>query len=544
MGRTAIITIALAALAVSAHGVPVTSAHAHSKAAGSQTAHHARVHQAPARQVLTHQRSASVPAHPHQRTASLHRRAKTTRNTATHIAAQPTTQAAAHKPTPAEVGRAAGLKIRSQMAADQRARGNRYRSAVMRRPAPVRHQLELVRAAYTPAVADAPSADTMGETSSRQFGSESMTGTTRYESVDAEPGTPRSSGANSGRNYPRAAPEIPAAAAANSISEPEADVRQPAAPVQMARRNVAPRPVSSAAAASDTDGADSTLADAATPASHNAVHPSFARHAAVTAPEAATDLDARAPSVREAGSGDSLDYNTSEDLRLKAETEEASLTIARGFMPAPLRGNRASLERQNERLEAEGLERIEDEDDLASRIAHHLLVPVPASDALTVNGNLPATHRYCRPWTARFLSDLASAHQAEFHRPLEVSSAVRTVAYQKRLMQVNGNAAPAEGDIVSPHLTGASVDIPKDNLSRAEMAWMRRHLLAMEAAGKIDVEEEFQQSCFHITVYKNYLPTYHPAPHRSQVPSQAHNGRAKGRTVHAPVADGPPVQGV
>ena len=80
-------------------------------------------------------------------------------------------------------------------------------------------------------------------------------------------------------------------------------------------------------------------------------------------------------------------------------------------------------------------------------------------------------------------------------------------------MEINGNAAPAEGDIVSPHLTGATIDIAKDGLSRAEIAWMRRRLLALEAAGKIDVEEEFQQACFHITVYKSYTPpsTQRPA---------------------------------
>ncbi len=98
------------------------------------------------------------------------------------------------------------------------------------------------------------------------------------------------------------------------------------------------------------------------------------------------------------------------------------------------------------------------------------------------------------------------AHEAAFHRPLEVSSAVRTVEYQKRLMEINGNAAPAEGDIVSPHLTGATIDIAKEGMSREEIAWMRRRLLALEEAGKIDVEEEFKQACFHITVYKNYAP--------------------------------------
>ena len=189
-----------------------------------------------------------------------------------------------------------------------------------------------------------------------------------------------------------------------------------------------------------------------------------------------------------------------------ASIRDASLRKTRLVMPPALVGSHESLTRQNEKSDAEGLERIEDEDDLADRIAHKLLVPVPTSAALAVNGNLPVNHRYCRPWTAIFLADLARSHDEEFHRPLEVSSAVRTVEYQKRLMGTNGNAAAAEGDIVSPHLTGATIDIAKYGLSREEMAWMRTRLLALEQAGKIDVEEEFQQACFHITVYKNYVP--------------------------------------
>ena len=188
------------------------------------------------------------------------------------------------------------------------------------------------------------------------------------------------------------------------------------------------------------------------------------------------------------------------------DSEEASLDVPRGGMPAPLRGSLASLERQNARLDAEGLERIENEADLRERIEHGLLVPLPVSNALTVNADLPELHRYCRPWTARFLTDLARAHEAVFQRPLEVSSAVRPADYQRRLMETNGNAAPAEGNIVSPHETGATIDIAKDGLSRDEIAWMRRRLAALQAEGKIDVEEEFQQACFHITVYKGYAP--------------------------------------
>jgi hypothetical protein len=180
-------------------------------------------------------------------------------------------------------------------------------------------------------------------------------------------------------------------------------------------------------------------------------------------------------------------------------------------MPPALKGSFESLARQNERAEADGLERILDEDDLANRIAQKLLVPVPASAALSVNPSLPVNHRYCRPWTADFLADLARAHAAEFHKPIEVSSAVRTVEYQQRLMAINGNAAAAEGDIVSPHLTGGTIDIAKQGMSRRELGWMRGWLLARQVAGTIDVEEEFRQLCFHITVYRNYAPPTPPS---------------------------------
>jgi len=210
-----------------------------------------------------------------------------------------------------------------------------------------------------------------------------------------------------------------------------------------------------------------------------------------------------------------------------AEPKVASLPKMRAAaMPPPLRGSFESLARQNEKTEADSLERIEDEDDLNDRIARKMLVPVPASAGLTVNSNLAENHRYCRPWTASFLSDLARAHLAMFHRPLAVSSAVRTVEYQKRLIGTNGNAAAAEGDIASPHLTGATIDIPKQGMDRRELGWMRSWLLTLQNAGQLDVEEEFQQSCFHITVYKSYVPA---APPR-RAPAPARTGKAPAPT--------------
>jgi hypothetical protein len=186
---------------------------------------------------------------------------------------------------------------------------------------------------------------------------------------------------------------------------------------------------------------------------------------------------------------------------------------ARLNLPPPLLGSHESLVHQNEMAEADGLERILDDADLDDRISRGSLVPVPTSSTMHINENLPENRRYCRPWTAKFLTALAAAHSARFpNSVLEVTSAVRTVEYQRRLRTVNGNAAAADGDVASPHLTGGTIDLGKTGMTAAEIGWLRAWLLPLEQAGKIDVEEEFRQSCFHISVYKSYAEPK-AAPH-------------------------------
>ncbi len=180
-----------------------------------------------------------------------------------------------------------------------------------------------------------------------------------------------------------------------------------------------------------------------------------------------------------------------------------------GHLP-PLRGSHESLVRQNQRDEQEGLERIADDAALSAMLNNGQLVALPVTQGMRVDERLAENRRYCLPWVANFLADLARAHFARFHSALQVNSAVRTVAYQEHLLRINGNAAPAEGDVASPHLTGAAIDIAKKGLSPSEVGWMRAYLLPLEVAGKIDVEEEFEQACFHITVYKDYAPLYAP----------------------------------
>jgi hypothetical protein len=186
----------------------------------------------------------------------------------------------------------------------------------------------------------------------------------------------------------------------------------------------------------------------------------------------------------------------------------ASLYDGRGrlVVPPPLYGSREVLLHQNEMADRDGLTRIRDDADLLDLRRENKLVALPESDALTVDYHLPENRRFSRPWTAAFLAVLAHDYYFSFHSPLQVDSAVRTITVQERLVRTNGNAAPTTGETASPHLTGQAVDIAKGGLSRTEIAWMRTYLQPLIDQGKIDVEEEFQQACFHISVYKNYLP--------------------------------------
>lgn len=193
-----------------------------------------------------------------------------------------------------------------------------------------------------------------------------------------------------------------------------------------------------------------------------------------------------------AASGAGLDYVSHAHVRL--------------YWRSPLRGTHASLVRQNERDRADGLTRIETEHELQEMVREHSLIPLPLNAELQADPRLAQDRRYTRPWTAHFLRDLGRMYTHRFGDALVITSAVRPASYQQKLTWRNGNAAPANGAIASPHEFGATIDIGKKGMTAREMAWMRGYLLPLQQAGQIDVEEEFYQACFHITVYKNYVP--------------------------------------
>jgi len=201
------------------------------------------------------------------------------------------------------------------------------------------------------------------------------------------------------------------------------------------------------------------------------------------------------------------DQPTQRELTEEAIKPMAALLYTRSgklIVPPALKGTREILVHQNQMANDEGLTRIQDDADLNRMREQHLLVGFPDIAALDVNEELPLNRRYARPWTVKFAGDIARAYYAQFHEPLHLNSAVRTVDYQLRLQRVNGNAAAVEGETASPHLTGQAIDFGKRGMNVAQIAWMRTYLLPLMQSGKVDVEEEFQQACFHISVYGSY----------------------------------------
>jgi len=168
-----------------------------------------------------------------------------------------------------------------------------------------------------------------------------------------------------------------------------------------------------------------------------------------------------------------------------------------------LRGSYESMLRQNEEIDRLDLPRIADEVELAELEARHDLVPIEESEGVHI-AIREESHRYCRPWTETFLQDLGEAYYQEFHQPIQVNSAVRTVEYQRKLRRHNGNAAPETGEIASSHLGGLTVDINRRGLSRKQHKFIEDHLLNLRDEGIIEVAEERRQPVFHIMVSDRY----------------------------------------
>jgi hypothetical protein len=176
-----------------------------------------------------------------------------------------------------------------------------------------------------------------------------------------------------------------------------------------------------------------------------------------------------------------------------------------------LRGSHESLLRQNEEIDRLKLTRIADDQELEELELRGDLVSLHESRYMQIASNIELNRRFCRPWTRAFLEDLSQAFYEEFHQPIKVTSAVRTVDQQARLQRWNRNAAPIDGDTASSHLAGLTIDIGKGGMSHRQRAWMDQYVLKLQQLGIVEAAEERRQACYHIMVSNRY-DEYRGAP--------------------------------
>jgi hypothetical protein len=176
-----------------------------------------------------------------------------------------------------------------------------------------------------------------------------------------------------------------------------------------------------------------------------------------------------------------------------------------------LRGSHDSMLRQNEEIDRLKLTRINDDQELEELELRGDLVSLHDSRSMQIASNLDMNRRFCRPWTRAFLEDVSQAFYAQFHQPIQVTSAVRTVDQQARLQRSNHNAAPIDGDTASSHLAGLTVDIGKGPMSGRQRAWFSQYVLKLQQLGLVEAAEERRQACYHIMV-SNHYDEYRDAP--------------------------------
>jgi len=183
------------------------------------------------------------------------------------------------------------------------------------------------------------------------------------------------------------------------------------------------------------------------------------------------------------------------------------------------RPSHESLLIQNAEINRLELPRIQNETELEALKADGSLLEIRAGETLRLDPRLDPSRRFCRPWTLDFVNDLSQAFYNRFHQQIQVNSAVRTVAVQKKLRRHNRNAAPADGDTASSHLAGVTVDLQRRGMSKAQILWMEHYLFYMKALGLVEPEEERHQWVFHIMVSglysdwretQNIVPIEHP----------------------------------
>jgi len=108
-------------------------------------------------------------------------------------------------------------------------------------------------------------------------------------------------------------------------------------------------------------------------------------------------------------------------------------------------------------------------------------------------------------WARDFVEDLSQAYYRQFHRQLQVNSAVRTIKVQHKLRRHNRNAAPEYGETASSHLAGLTLDLQRRGMTKQQVHFVERYLFYLRALGLVEPEEERHQWVFHVMVSARYV---------------------------------------
>ena len=168
---------------------------------------------------------------------------------------------------------------------------------------------------------------------------------------------------------------------------------------------------------------------------------------------------------------------------------------------SPIAGTRAALIAQNVAANHAHLARIKDTPQLKKLEKGKVLVPISHIKGVIMDSRTKPENRFLRVEAAQFLGRFAGIHLVKYHRRVFVTSAVRTMDYQRQLRKRNPNAAKADSGLLqSSHPTGETFDISTRVMVPKEAAWARMYLYSQKRAGRIIVEEETIEPCFHIMV--------------------------------------------
>ena len=180
-----------------------------------------------------------------------------------------------------------------------------------------------------------------------------------------------------------------------------------------------------------------------------------------------------------------------------------------------LKGSTDSLAWQNKIADEQKLPRVSSDKELEQLKKSGVLIQIP--EWFRIDPRLDQKWRWVLPETAKFLDDFGVDFINHFGRYFKTTSAIRTTVRQLEIAKEgNPNAElPMEGPRRTSHTTGATIDISKIDMNEDELAWTRKELLRLEKLQVIEAtEEDSQQKCFHIMVFKTY------AGYKSQLNAQ------------------------